>query len=388
MSQSKRVASLDVLRAVAILLVLGRHFPRAVLERPHGEAIGWVVGVWQFVGWAGVDLFFVLSGFLVSGLLFRQHQRHGRIYLKRFLVRRGFRIYPPFYAFFLISVLYYWANDIMGALTTWQLLSDVFYFQSYIDGIWPHAWSLSVEEHFYIFLPFALLFLLKHDEGLTPRPVRPFSGLPGLCALIAVTCLTLRVFEPFPGVPFTTHLRIDGLMFGVGLSYVHHVRGGLIPGWGTGKRLALGAVGCALLVPMFAWDTNDFWLGTVGLTSLYLGFGALLVAVLEVRFEGRGWRVIRWIGTHSYSIYLWHYPVNILLGNLGAERGWSFPVLVVACSGGSVVVGAVMAKVTETPMLRLRNRLFPSLSGDLRSGPQDPGDDGVAEAGEGAGDGA
>jgi peptidoglycan/LPS O-acetylase OafA/YrhL len=75
---------LDILRCIAILLVFGRH--------------GFIYGTWMNVGWAGVDLFFVLSGFLISGLLFNEYQKTGEISLKRFYLRRGFKIYPAFWA--------------------------------------------------------------------------------------------------------------------------------------------------------------------------------------------------------------------------------------------------------------------------------------------------
>src|SRR5215831_18752084 len=90
---SPRNAQLDALRAIAVLLVLGRHLPFFPL--------------WIRVGWTGVDLFFVLSGFLISGLLFREYKATGGIRIGRFLVRRGFKIYPAYYLFLTGSVIYY-----------------------------------------------------------------------------------------------------------------------------------------------------------------------------------------------------------------------------------------------------------------------------------------
>src|ERR1700761_2224153 len=87
---SSRNINLDALRGIAILLVLGNHFG--------------YFSVWQRMGWAGVDLFFVLSGFLISGLLFDEWQRFGSIDFRRFYIRRGFKIYPAFYFLLLITV--------------------------------------------------------------------------------------------------------------------------------------------------------------------------------------------------------------------------------------------------------------------------------------------
>ncbi|NBX63664.1 MAG: acyltransferase, partial [Bacteroidetes bacterium] len=112
--------SLDLLRALAILLVLGRH--------------SFANGLWHWIGWSGVDLFFVLSGFLVSGLIFQEVKTQGDVRLGRFLVRRALKIYPSFYVFLLVSVLAAWMTD--RNYETSQLLSEIFYLQSYFDGLW------------------------------------------------------------------------------------------------------------------------------------------------------------------------------------------------------------------------------------------------------------
>jgi len=97
-TDSSRLVVLDALRALAVLLVIGRHLRIPYSLSPEsGTRV--FAELWQRGGWIGADLFFVLSGFLVSGLLFREHQQHGRVSLGRFFVRRGLKIYPAFYAF-------------------------------------------------------------------------------------------------------------------------------------------------------------------------------------------------------------------------------------------------------------------------------------------------
>src|SRR5262249_60135649 len=102
------------------------------------------------IGWMGVDLFFVLSGFLVSGVLFREYQRHQGLQVGRFLARRGFKIYPGFYLLLLATWAMGASAGPRGAITTPQLLREAFYLQSYVPGFWSHTWSLAVEEHFYL----------------------------------------------------------------------------------------------------------------------------------------------------------------------------------------------------------------------------------------------
>src|SRR5579872_3973764 len=133
---SPRLRNLDVLRGAAVVLVLGRHMGVVPLDAP-----GWIqdiMDVWVRAGWAGVDLFFVLSGFLVSGLLFREFQHTGRVDVPRFLVRRGFRIYPAFYAFLIATSL------ASGTIATRRFAAEALFVQNYVSGLWDHTWSLAV----------------------------------------------------------------------------------------------------------------------------------------------------------------------------------------------------------------------------------------------------
>src|SRR5438270_7344794 len=96
-SSGSRLPGLDLLRGIAVLLVLGRHMWDVPPDVQH--PLGRVLEVWQRGGWVGVDLFFVLSGFLVSGLLFSEYKQFGTVSPGRFLLRRGLKIYPAFYVF-------------------------------------------------------------------------------------------------------------------------------------------------------------------------------------------------------------------------------------------------------------------------------------------------
>ncbi|MEY4193156.1 MAG: hypothetical protein RJA00_1387, partial [Bacteroidota bacterium] len=198
--------SLDLLRALAILLVLGRH--------------SFANGLWHWIGWSGVDLFFVLSGFLVSGLIFQEIKTQGDVRLGRFLVRRALKIYPSFYVFLLVSVLAAWMTD--RNYETSQLLSEIFYLQSYFDGLWMHTWSLAVEEHFY--LVFALVVAFWQRQGLPIHVGVTLKWLIGILLFwMAIRwgyCWSHR-FEP--SFDFTaTHLRADGIWLGVILSFSYH----------------------------------------------------------------------------------------------------------------------------------------------------------------------
>ena len=136
---------LDILRCFAVVTVVLHH--------------GAVSSFFTRVGWIGVDLFFVLSGFLISGLLFGEWQRQRSIDFKRFVIRRGLKLYPAFYAYLLLTAAtsYFWFHSLS---TPSRYLHEIFFVQNYEPGIWDHTWSLAVEEHFYIILPIFLWMLL------------------------------------------------------------------------------------------------------------------------------------------------------------------------------------------------------------------------------------
>ena len=136
----------------------------------------WIFQPLNEMGWIGVDLFFVLSGFLVSGLLFVEYKKHGNIRGKLFLIRRGFKIYPLFYFSIFLTVIFllflpnmYLFPDSRrlflnhnGILTGFVI--EAFFLQSYLFGYWGHHWSLSVEEFFYFSLVLFLYYLVKKGK--------------------------------------------------------------------------------------------------------------------------------------------------------------------------------------------------------------------------------
>ncbi len=221
---------LDALRAVAILLVLGRHTN--------------VSELWTKVGWSGVDLFFVLSGFLISGLLFQEYKRFGDINLKTFWLRRGMKIYPAFYICTLVQAVTYlvvFANRSDVKSPVRLVLIDITFLSSYFQGLSGHAWSLAVEEHFYLVLPLFLLVLIKLRTGKRD----PFAPIPVVFLVIAIGSLWLRVIAKpaFYGDVYSyllpTHLRMDALFCGVVIGYLFHFKPQV-----SRSRRALATPGC------------------------------------------------------------------------------------------------------------------------------------------------
>ena len=349
----KRSAALDALRALAVLLVLGRHFP----EPPAGCALPAWMEVWQRGGWIGVDLFFVLSGFLVSGLLFREYRRFGEIRYGHFLARRGFKIYPAFYVMFAVVLLY--AGHMGRAFVGWPIVSsEALFVQNYGPALFPHTWSLAVEEHFYLLLPLLLLAVRGRKDA-------PFANLPRLFIVVAVLALAGRIATAqmldfrLKTHLFPTHLRLDSLLFGVLLSWASHFAPVALERVWARFRWPLAAVAVGLTVPAFCMEIGSGWyLHTLGLTGFYLAGGVLLLFALR---WGSAWRPIAVVGAYSYSIYLWHIPVRFFgLGWLPRDVSpvTRAGVYLALC----IVVGIVAAWLVERPFLAVRDRLFPTRS--------------------------
>jgi peptidoglycan/LPS O-acetylase OafA/YrhL len=363
----RRLLGLDLLRSVAVIMILLSHMgpcPKVygVLHYVHA---GFIRG-----GWVAVDLFFVLSGFLISGLLFNEHTRHGHISFGRFFIRRGFKIYPPL--FFMMGVTY-----VIGVskfrLGGSDLLPWFVFLQNYLQpardylwGFWGHTWSIANEEQFYLLLPWLLILLSRLSKD------RPFALLPWIAAVIGLTCLGLRLWTDrhSPVYSYYTqrmpfHLRADSLFFGVFLSYLyHHHRERFTEIVGRFKVLFF-FLGVIFLIPAFLFKEKVFFIHTFGYTVFYLGSGLLLCSMLVHDYGPARWlQPFVKIGVYSYSIYLWHYPLSNFYGadfydNFGS-LGMNWVYYAAIHLSGCIFVGVLTSKGLEYPMLKLRDSIYPS----------------------------
>ena len=331
---NQRTQSLDVLRGVAVLMVLLCHYS-PILE----------------FGGFGVDLFFVLSGFLISGLLFEEFKATGSINVWRFWVRRGFKIYPPFYVFLLLTVLALWL--ITGQVPR-DVLADIFFVQNYFPHLWMHGWSLAVEEHFYIALP--LLFLLLLYIGR--RSPRSFRAIPILSIGMSISCVYMRALAAHHARTWDemfapTHLRMDSLFAGVTLGYYAHFDA---ESFAEARRKLVLAFGLLLTLPAFLFPGT-----VVGVTVAYVAFACIVAwAASQPYSANRLLRALAWVGYYSYSIYLWHGATQVFFDVMlrPAAHVIRFPLYLAS----TILLGMGMSKLVEVPALRLRNRVFPSLT--------------------------
>lgn len=344
---NSRHQSLDVLRGMAVLLVIVDHY--ALVNKsnnPIFDAFG-----------RGVDLFFVLSGFLISGLLFSEYKLTRNIDLKRFWIRRGLKIYPAFYAFILVTTILAFPDRMPAKV----FLTETLFLQGYFRHFWVHTWSLAVEEHFYFALPILFLLLIR----LSRNRENPFRALPLISVVISAVCFYMRILAARHGAQLgiPTHLRIDALFVGVALGYYAHFDRSSFYDAGkswvviSGSVFALGL----LIMPVF-----------LQLTFAYVAFAFIVAWAANRQSQRSGYiaGLIAFIGCHSYSIYLWHAVVVLWLAWFPA-RWFRFPAYLVM----AIVMGTLMSKLVEIPALRLRDKLFPSIRPRVivpqQAGPED-----------------
>jgi len=372
---------MDVLRGIAILLVIGAHLQ---MPSPGEGLVGSVARFWHRFGGFGVPLFFVLSGFLIGGLLLSELQKRGRISVSRFLVRRGLKIYPPYFAFLAYLFLMplakaAWAGGNPKAIAAdWcvRYWPNLLFLQNYI-GPDPaaHTWSLAVEEHFYLVLPFVLLGLLSSKSQRWILPI----GLASTLIFTVVRLVCAKIGDPYlhdmNRTMAATHLNIDGLLLGVGLRALLEFEPAAfarLRDW----RLPL-LVGAVLL--LWFYPASTVW--KVPLNRIipvnFWAAAALFVCAYHTKASDFGWMAdcvrcaaiaIGWIGVYSYSIYLWHVTALGIIGKAVGGMAWETVIPIVwvmtamlTCCGVAIV-GFVASRMVEWPVLHLRDRFFPSRS--------------------------
>ena len=376
----KRNLQLDVLRGLAILLVFGRHLE---IPRPDGM-LGIIAELWFRIGWIGVDLFFVLSGFLIGGLLLTEFQQHGKIDVMRFLVRRGLKIYPAYIVFIVYLLLTPTLKALVSGGAVWDTFAEqwrlcwpnLLFLQNYLWTAAGHTWTLAVEEHFYLLLPFALVALASAGRMHLILPL----SVAVVPVFLSLRCLSVWTDDPFSTTMSATHLRLDALLFGVGirgLAQYSPARFAALRRW----RVGLVALGILLWAPNFFSDVSPLIVRTVGLSGTLLGAGAFLVATYHTHASDFGrWsrlvappaRLVAWVGLYSYTIYLWHVTTmgiverviggRILAGGDEANSAAWVACATLACTA-AVLAGVLASKMVEQPVLLLRDRLFPSRTG-------------------------
>jgi len=371
---SSHCRALDGIRGLAILLV----FCFDCLKIPNdGGIVSQAVRILCGAGWTGVDLFFVLSGFLITGILLDTKGRRG--YFSSFFGRRAVRIFPLYYmalvlAFWIvpsIGAIFFPDSSLAGELTT--LRQDQGWFFSYLQnwmfvarGAWPqigylnHFWSLAIEEQFYFVWPVIVALLLRRR-------------LLHLSLILCVAALALRCWLRFDGADKVvlhacTLTRIDSLCFGAIAAIlirdpVWYPR---LMRWSLPAFCGLGL----LLLGIDRWQpilqTGEPLSQTVGHTLLGMMYAALILWAAGLRAENWkagliGIRPLTILGQFSYALYVLHRPVHSIVKQLplsGLNESTLGIVQFVVTLSGSLAVAWISWHILEKPCLSLK-KYFP-----------------------------
>lgn len=369
MSDTKlgRIPELDGIRGVAVALVLLWHYVIGPIEAVRGTFL-WDVQAAGRLAWSGVDLFFVLSGFLIGGILL--DSRESRDYFRVFYRRRFFRIIPLYAVVLVLTYAWsvslprdpqvgtgYWIAHVFFAQNAWMAATGVW-------GFFAVSWSLAVEEQFYLSLPAAIRFI-------------KLRWLPALLAIGIVAAVALRVVGThlWPGHPLAAYTlmpcRADALLLGVLGAY--GVRNGATS-WLAKRRYLLWAAAAVLLLGagVLTWkvhtlDNLDTPLMTsVGYTWMALLYlSVLLLAVTQPQsWLGSvmrcGW--LRWLGSIAYGVYLIHLQVAFIVFHgarhyvrLQLRTGYDVTAMVFAL-GITLGICQLSFRYFERPLIQLGHR--------------------------------
>lgn len=364
------ITGLDGIRAIAVIMVLAYHLKLALFKS----------------GFLGVTVFFVLSGYLITGILISEVEEEGTIDLKNFWLRRIRRLVPAVMSMAVVIIFVSavvnrviftkgckdFLASVLGFNNWWQIFNKVSYFEAAgVPSPFTHCWSLAIETQFYLIYPLILLGIYKlaksRGEGRAKRGLL-FAGVTLLLALISVI-LMIVLFDPQQDasrVYYGTDTRAFSLLFGALLAILWDYR--MVPRrLSASVNMVLDSVSFAVLLVMTIAinGSSNFWyrggqfVGTI-LTVLVI-YTVLGRKTWLSRFLSNP--VLKWIGDRSYSIYLWHYPI-ILLISKGIKASWWITLIEIVLS---VVLAELSYRFIETP---IRHGIIGEYLNILRSRPK------------------
>lgn len=333
---------LDGLRGLAVLAVVIFHL-----------SVGWATN-----GYVGVDVFFALSGFLITWLLLDERSRTGQIGLPQFYMRRILRLYPALVATVLVvlvlGVLAGQSERVLpGAVAALAYAANWWIYTGHEALLLEHTWTLAIEEHFYLVWPVLVLLLTSRQRQLRSIGV------------IGAVLLSVVVLTPWPEVVDGvrgSYLRGAPIVWGSLLAALLRVRQP-----SERMRAALAPVGLAALVGLVAvmaipWSLPGEWL-----TSLRSVPGMLSVIVIAACVTAPGslverllsWRILRWVGRRAYGVYLYHLPIIMVLSfqlDFGLPR-WGRSLFAFALT---MLVAGLSYRLLESPFLKMKSRFSPA----------------------------
>lgn len=358
---------LDHLRTLAILLVFFFHYRIPIFGHP-----GWVTDAAKF-GWTGVDLFFVLSGFLISSQLFSDIKQGQHIHFRDFFVKRFFRILPAFWVVLFIYFCFPAFHEREALAPAWKYLTftqnlglDIQH-----NGTFSHAWSLCVEEHFYLFLP--LILGLLTWSRLLPKGFLLLVAL-FVAGFFIRTCNWNHFYAPFidqdnswlywyKHIYYPTYNRLDGLLVGVSIAGLFHFFPAAWSRISTYGNL-LFVLSLAVLTGAYflCEDEQSFYASVFGFPLVAVGYGLLVMSAITPSSFLFKWksRTTTFIAMLSYGIYLSHKGVIHLTQGFFAKYGMdinSNGMLIISIAA-CILAALLLHLLIEKPFMKWRTKLL------------------------------
>lgn len=354
LSSKDRISSVDIFRGIAITSVVLFHYNNLL---PYGEL--------------GVDLFFVISGLLVGGILTKQFEEGRQINFFRFILQRGFKIWPSYYAFLiagtLIAYFLYRNSDPSQIISLAHAPRYLFFYENYfkLGTHWSfdHVWSLCVEEHFYILLPIIFIFIQRMLPAGSKKTFI-FLAMIGLILLGEVAKPLSRIYmynrDSFAG----TQNRLDALAWGVLLNLLLVYYGDRLKKWKLRPWLTvIGIILFAITLYVDAHAKTIVFNRMLFHSIVPICFFLMILGAYYIDFSSWAWKPLRFIAYYSYNWYLWHVIFIIAINNYFKGNFPGFLVYIFASFG----MAFLFTLLIEEPFLAMRKNVLIKLFGKERS---------------------
>jgi len=338
-----RISSVDFFRGIAVLAVVLFHFK----------------GIMPY-GFLGVEIFFVISGLLVGGILTKDLSNQQPIHFFKFFLQRGFKIWPSYYMFLLLgtglAILLYSETHPDQIIPVWDFKRYVFFYQNYTGGpfhwSFDHVWTLCVEEHFYILLPVLYIFI-QHVFPVNKQKNALFTFVIGVIVSGIIMKHCSYFFTNSRDVIASTHNRIDALGWGVLLNLIVTFYSNKI----KNKHIQIYSTCIGLIIFIAAivgsvYSNNSLFYKMYLHTLIPFAFSLILLGVYYVDFSKL--KFIQVIAYYSYNWYLWH-PIFVFWIYDCFGITWAG----VLCYLTVTFLAAVFSTILiEEPLLRKRGKII------------------------------
>jgi peptidoglycan/LPS O-acetylase OafA/YrhL len=344
MTVTTRRAELDGIRAFAVLVVIAFHSDISLFQG----------------GYLGVDVFFVLSGYLITSILLNEHERSGTIALRVFYVRRLLRLYPALLVLLVLTLVtmpltvaqnFYRQYAIAALAAATYTINFVSTFHG-TDTFLGHAWSLASEEQFYLVWPPVLLFCMVRRRASYRSLARGTALAAIVCLVVLVACYRPTSGTNMPGTYFSPIGRAGGLLVGCALAFVIASRGPWPFKHAAGIATSIGILMLAMVPLVPKASAGPEFLAAIPVVWVLTAALIYLVAAASPRCLS--WRPIAWLGRISYGLYLYHVLVyKVVSSQISSDRRYVFLIATAA----TIAVAAASYYVVEQPFLRLKDRI-------------------------------